>query len=163
MMAAWEHHSHHVARAFGSSIAFARALKAVAPPHGRTEPLRAWRGVLLKKGGDPCEAALGPSWTTDRGVAAWFAMRFYTDGLRPFVFCANFEPGDIVAFNEERNEAEVIVHPIRSVFIDQDGTSPLALSRLAVPSLAALSAWQECYERVLQRRQKSPPVCSSKP
>jgi hypothetical protein len=153
MMAAWQHDHPYVAQAFGSSNAFARALKRVAPPHGRTGPIRAWRGVLLEKE-DPYEAALEPSWTTNRDTAAWFAMRFYKDGLRPFVFYADFEPDHIVAFNDNRKENEVITHQFSGVFIDH-GTSPLALSRDAVASPAAISVWQERFEREKERRQKA--------
>jgi hypothetical protein len=157
MMAAWEHDHNHVAHAFGSSIAFALALKAVAPPHGRTETLRAWRGILPANE-QLQDATFGPSWTTDRDIAAWFAMRFYfnQDGARrPFVYCADFEPDDIVAFNDSRNEAEVIVHKCRKVFVDHDGTHTLGPARLVVPSAEALVSWKEGYERVCQRRQKS--------
>ncbi|MDO8400585.1 MAG: hypothetical protein Q7T45_22460 [Bradyrhizobium sp.] len=158
MIAAWGHDHSHVGKAFGSGLKFARALKAVAPPHCQTGQLRAWRGVLLKEG-HPFDAALAPSWTTDRDTAAWFAMRFfYEDGSRPFVYYADFESEDVVALNESRGEGEVIVHQFRQVFVDQDGTPAAKLGRFAVPSSTALSAWREGHQRTLQRRQKASPV-----
>ena len=153
MMAAWEHDHIIVAKAFASSLAFARALKAVAPPSGQTEPLRAWRGVLLKNA-HPYEAALAPSWTTDRDTAAWFAMRFFNEnGLRPFVCYADFEPEDIVAFNSSGSEAELIIHQFRRIFIDYDGTPASALGRFGSASAGAVFAWREGYQRVLTRRE----------
>lgn len=57
----------------------------------------------------PRDAAAGIAWTTDRDTAAWFAMRFYRTGLRPFVFCFEYEPDAIITFHDGRREAEVIV------------------------------------------------------
>jgi hypothetical protein len=93
--------------AVGSDIAFARVLRRVAPVHGRTEPLRLWRGIAVRNA-NPKDAAIGISWSTDRDTAAWFAVR-HGQAVRPFVFSAVFEPTAIVAFHDERHEFEAIV------------------------------------------------------
>jgi hypothetical protein len=86
-------------REWGNGFGFARALKSVAPPHGRVEPVRVWRGIVVKHA-DPFEAVTGISWTTDRDCAAWFAMRFavHEDDVRPFVFWVELEAFAIICF-----------------------------------------------------------------
>jgi hypothetical protein len=115
-------------------------------------PIRAWRGIIVRDS-DPREAAAGISWTTDRNVAAWFAMRYRkdSDGTRSFVFTAEFDPDAVVAFHNDRHEAEVIVglrgFYSRPVFVDFDESALESLNGMAAPSDLALASWQEASVR----------------
>jgi hypothetical protein len=152
MMAAYEHDHRETFAAFGSDIKFANALRRVAPHHNQTVPIRAWRGIIVRDS-DPREAAAGISWTTDRDVAAWFAMRYHKDidGARPFVFTAEFDPDAVVAFYDDRHEAEVIVDlrgfRLRPVFVDFDESALKSLNAMAAPSDPAFASWQEASVR----------------
>ena len=70
LMHLWDHDHNEVADAFECVGFFLDALRLVAPPTKRKRPIRVWRGV-------DCVAGIaGPSWTTNRDVACWFAMRY---------------------------------------------------------------------------------------
>jgi hypothetical protein len=74
----------------------------------------------------PMDAAVGLSWTRNRDIACWFAMRFSeVSGVRPFVFETYVGPEEIVTFYDGRREAEVIVDtvPLDMNWIMVDGTS----------------------------------------
>jgi hypothetical protein len=120
-------------------------------------PLRAWRGIIVKKA-SPVEAAQGISWTTDRDCAAWFAMRFFSteSNLRPFVFCAEFEPTAIVCLHDDRSESEVIVDLTRvnhrSFVVDHDGTKVSDLKRMSKGSDPALASWRDSFDAINNHR-----------
>ncbi len=59
MMNAWDHDHAIALKAFGSAARFAQALRRVAPPHGRMQLVRAYRGVIVGRNVHPREAALG--------------------------------------------------------------------------------------------------------
>ena len=50
----------------------------------------------------------GLSWTTDKGVAEWFAKRFKTDGDKGYVFTGRVHKKDIIVLFNSRNEQEVV-------------------------------------------------------
>jgi hypothetical protein len=65
------------------------------------------------------EAKEGYSWTTDRDVACWFAMRFAEQNNSPLVLIAEVAKTDIALFHQERNESEaVLMRPPANVRID---------------------------------------------
>jgi hypothetical protein len=64
-----------------------------------TEPVRLYRGAVP-------ECSYGMSWTGDVEKARWFAKRFGPEGE---VFCATFQPGDLLARFTGRNEDEYVV------------------------------------------------------
>jgi hypothetical protein len=103
LLRAWDHDHREVLSAFGDPQAFANALRKVAQPSGRNKPVRAWRGVSSP------HAAYGISWTTDRDVACWFAMRFRDHRRSPLVFVADIPPALIIAEHDERAEREILV------------------------------------------------------
>jgi hypothetical protein len=150
IMQAWEHDDREVIGAFGSDVKFVNALRHVAPPHGRTTQVRAWRGIILKEA-HPHEAAVAVAWTTERDIAAWFATRRYEPGLRPFVFCTEFEPSAVVVFHDRRREAEIIVDLFgfceRRLIVDHDGTDWSTLDHMAMPSAAAIASWCDARDR----------------
>lgn len=124
LMTAWEHDHGPTVEAFETEDDFAAALREVAPPIKRKRPLRVWRGIYVRDA-HPMEAAVGLSWTRDRDIACWFAMRFSeVSGVRPFVFETYVPPEEIVTFYDGRGEAEVIVDtvPLYDSWIMVDGT-----------------------------------------
>jgi hypothetical protein len=111
MMAAWDHDHGHVVDAFGSHYDFGCCLSEVAPPLRRLyKAVRVWRGVQLQPGDHPAEAANGISWTRNRDVACWFALRYDVPEWRPFVFQVDLGPGGIVALHHARGEHEAIIN-----------------------------------------------------
>jgi hypothetical protein len=148
MMAAYDHDPGPTLDAFGSVFKFANALRLVAPKHERTEPIRVWRAIAVEKA-NPKWAAAGVSWTTDRNVAAWFALRFYREGCRPFVFCADIKPTAAIAFHDERQESEVIVDLSGlgpSITVDHDGTPWSSLTENSAASVAAVASWHDARD-----------------
>ena len=151
LMAAWGHDHVEVIEAFGSDEGFAKALRRVAPPHGGAAPVRAWRGIIMDKV-EPQKGVLGLSWTTNRDIAAWFAMRFHRSGLQSFVFYCDFDPGQILTFYDERAEAEVIVdwwtdlNPAE-VILDYDEAYCLEVGNTPTPSRDALASWRAATDR----------------
>jgi hypothetical protein len=104
LMDLWDHDHGQVAGAFGCVEYFLDALRIVAPPTRRKRPLRVWRGV-------DCVAGIaGPSWTTNRDVACWFAMRYAP--VTPLVATCVLLPDDVIAEHNGRGESEVITSPI---------------------------------------------------
>jgi hypothetical protein len=101
---AWAYDHEGVIAAFGDSE-FVDALRQVSPPSNRKEPVRAWRGFA------GLEGVYGVSWTTDRDIACWFAMRHYEHHQNPFVFFCDLVPGEIIAEQRIRGEWELIVDP----------------------------------------------------
>jgi hypothetical protein len=149
LMEAWDHDHGGVLAAFGDEQGFADALRTVAKPFRRKRPVRAWRGVSSP------QAAYGISWTTDRDVACWFAMRFRDCHSSPLVFVADISPDFIITEHNERSERELLVDPlalaewVRVVLDDPEG-GDIGVNDLLdgqQPSQAACDDWQLAYER----------------
>jgi hypothetical protein len=157
LMAAWDHDHPVVIEAFGGDYDFAGALQEVAPKVSVTRPVRAWRGIIVD-GAHPREAVLGLSWTTQRDLACWFALRFYRSGLRPFVAEALFEPYSIITFWNKRREYEVIVDPefLWDAEILIEGTSMIVsdLKQYDRPPDEAVARWQEASGRYAARERR---------
>jgi hypothetical protein len=151
MMAAWDHDHEEMHKAFGGLLRLADALRDVAPPITRTKRLRVWRGIIVDKG-NPSDAVIGLSWTRNRDVACWFAMRWHgrNPALRPFVFEMIVEPPEIIAFHNGRSEFEAIIHPTA---IDADFTCWIEGENSSVDQLdgrapdAAVERWRRSFER----------------
>jgi hypothetical protein len=110
LIEAWQHDHAAVRLAFGSDIAFAAALRDVAPARTSEKRIIAWRGT------DHVDAAFGESWTTNRDVACWFAIHSSRKTKTPFVFRCVLDPEDIVIQYNGRKEHELIVDPAQLVF-----------------------------------------------
>lgn len=67
---------------------------------------RVWRG---NPGLSSERARKGYSWTLDRDVASWFAMRHQTLSRTPLVMFADIARSDIAYFTEERSENEIVL------------------------------------------------------
>jgi hypothetical protein len=151
MMAAWDHDHEEMHKAFGDLLKLADALRDVAPPITRKKRLRVWRGIIVDKG-DPSDAVIGLSWTRNRDVACWFAMRWHgwNPVLRPFVFEMVAERAEIIAFHNGRSEFEAIIHPLT---IDADCTCWIEGENSSVDQLdgrapdAAVERWRRSFER----------------
>ncbi|MFZ2218221.1 MAG: hypothetical protein WAV85_05995 [Rhodoferax sp.] len=70
------------------------------------------------------------SWTTDRDLACWFAMRFAGDNGSPLVLTADIPKRDIALFTNDRNESEAVLMRPPAARIDGDAGD-----------------WTKCYQR----------------
>lgn len=70
------------------------------------------------------------SWTTDRDLACWFAMRFADDNGSPLVLAADIAKRDIALFTNERSESEAVLMRPPAARIDGD-----------------VGDWAACYQR----------------
>jgi hypothetical protein len=75
-------------------------------PRAMPEAVQIWRGT---RGSTAKVAANGYSWTTDRDVACWFAMRRPERQGSPLVLTAHVKRADIAFLPDERNECEVLI------------------------------------------------------
>ena len=76
------------------------------------------------------EAKTGYSWTTDRDMACWFAMRFVEDNGSPLVLTADIAKRDIALFTNDRRESEAVLVRPPAARIDGD-----------------VGDWTVCYQR----------------
>lgn len=89
--------------------------------------LTVWRGTSSQ----PIDIArTGYSWTTDRDMACWFAMRFADHNGSPLVLAADVAKSDIALFTNDRSESEAVLMRSPDARIDGD-----------------VSDWSACYER----------------
>jgi hypothetical protein len=128
--------------------AFVNALREVAPRTKRTQPLQVWRGV------DGTGSIYGPSWTTDRDIACWFAMR--RSPATPLVFTALLDPGAIVVEHDDRDEREIIADPtwIVAVIDAPEQVAAEEADEYTVPP-AVLAEWQAAADRYERRKRAS--------
>lgn len=114
----WTHDHRYLIRAAGTRrrlIAMFRYAAFPLPDH-LPDQLTVWRGTsrLTRQ-----EARQGHSWTIDRDVACWFAMRFARQNGFPLLFRAVVKKTEIVLFSNERNENEaVLLRPPLGVAVD---------------------------------------------
>jgi len=89
---------------------------AFALPAELPDVVRVWRGSSKLSLED---ASKGYSWTTDKDVACWFAMRFAADNGAPLVLAADVPKTEIALFTDERSEQEaLLLKPPAGLFID---------------------------------------------
>ena len=84
-------------------------------PDELPETIRVWRGVS----GIPAnKARQGFSWTTDRNVACWFAVRMDNAG-KPLVITAQVPKRDVLYYSSDRHEQELLLlNPPKKASID---------------------------------------------
>jgi len=118
----WEHdHRYAIAaaqtrRTLGHMFRYA----AFIPPPDVPERLTVWRGTSKLSMRDSLR---GYSWTTDRDVACWFAMRFADTNGRPLVLRADIHRDDVALFYDGRGEREaVLLRPPKPYLVDGDST-----------------------------------------
>ena len=148
LILAWEHDHQELISAFGSEEELAAALRDVSPPSKRKKPVRAWRGINNIKG------AFGMSWTTDRDIACWFAMR--SNRPAPSVLVCDLYPQAIVAEHNGRRECELIVDPIEldrhSIFLDDGRGDPYKIYEFddechKQVASAEIAGWRAGFDR----------------
>jgi hypothetical protein len=148
LMDGWEHDHSEMLTAFGQQ-GFIDALRDVALQPRRKHPVQAWRGV------NGFGNIVGVSWTRDRDIACWFAMR---DGRMPFVVTTFLCPDAIVVEHNGRQEKELIVDPIGiNVWLDVLGLTVEPDEPFEVPPhiLADWQAASDRYEKRLRDQQSA--------
>ena len=105
---AWDHDHREVEAAAQNrrTLAYMFRYAAFELPAELPDVVTVWRGtsyIPIK------EAKNGYSWTTDRDVACWFAMRFAEFHGSPLVLTADISKRDIAFFTNERSESEVVL------------------------------------------------------
>lgn len=155
LILAWEHDHQELISAFDSEEALAAALREVSPPSRRKKPVRAWRGI------DNIRGALGMSWTTDRDIACWFAMRQFAYRPTPCVLVCDLYPQAIVAEHNGRGECELIVDPIElethAIFLDDGRKDPYEIYEFEDEchkqvASAEIAGWRLGYDRYEQAK-----------
>lgn len=115
----WQHDHRHVIDAAGTR----RRLQAMFRyadfplPDDFGNEVQVWRGtsaLSFRK------ASAGFSWTLDRDVACWFAMRFADRNGSPLVLSATVPRSDIALYTNERSEQEVVLLVPPTAAIDGD-------------------------------------------
>lgn len=87
-------------------------------PNDLPERVRVWRGTSAMT---LAQSRAGYSWTTNRDVACWFAMRFAEWNGRPLVLVADAALSDIALLHNDRDEHEaVLMRPQLGARIDGD-------------------------------------------
>jgi hypothetical protein len=115
---AWDHDHQHVIAAAQSRRRLAAMFRYAEFPVPAEMPstVRVWRGTSKLK---IKEASRGYSWTTERDVACWFAMRYATQNAPPLVLTATVAKADIALVHNERSESEIVLmRPPEPVEID---------------------------------------------
>ncbi|MFA6064205.1 MAG: hypothetical protein WC736_16570 [Gallionella sp.] len=127
---AWDHDHRYVIGAAGTRrrLAYMFRYAAFALPDRLPSVVRVWRGTS-KLG--LFQARTGYSWTTDRDVACWFAMRSAGSNGSPLVLRADILLSDISMWHDLRGEREaVLMKPPAVVAVDGE-----------------IEDWNNCYQR----------------
>lgn len=112
----WDHDHRHLIRAAATRRTLGHMFRYAAFPLPADMPERVtlWRGTSVLSLN---EAKAGYSWTTERDVACWFAMRF--ENPAPLVLATEVAKTDIALFGTERDESEaVLMRPPVKAWID---------------------------------------------
>jgi hypothetical protein len=117
LSAVWDH-DHRFAIAAAGNRRTLRAMFRYAAfplPADIPEVVRVWRGTsyLSEK-----ESAKGYSWTIDRDIACWFAMRFADRNNNPLVLAADVPKAEILLYHDERGEKEAVLFKPPAYWID---------------------------------------------
>lgn len=129
LSAAWEHDHRYVIDAAQTRRTLGYMFRYAAFPLPAEIPdvLTVWRGTSSL----PIDVArTGHSWTTDRDMACWFAMRFADHNGSPLVLAADVAKSDIALFTNDRSESEAVLMRPPAARIDGD-----------------VSDWNACYQR----------------
>jgi hypothetical protein len=130
LLTAWLHDHQSVIAAAGTRARLAHMLRYAQFPASVDLPaaVTVWRGTCGSSG--TC-ARRGYSWTTDRDVACWFAMRFASPSATPLVLTATVPRSDVVLVNDERREREIVLtKPPKSVVDGEAGEWRLGFARV---------------------------------
>ena len=125
----WDHDHRYVIDAAKTRRTLAHMFRYAAFPLPAELPdvVTVWRGSSYLPFDD---ARTGYSWTTDRDLACWFAMRFADRNGSPLVLTADIAKRDIALFTNDRKESEAVLMRPPAARIDGD-----------------VSDWTACYQR----------------
>lgn len=73
-----------------------------------SEPITVYRGVRMSR---KRLWIRGLSWTTNPGIAAWFATRFAKPEDDPAVYSVTVDPSAVFFMTNERSEEEAVIEP----------------------------------------------------
>jgi hypothetical protein len=105
LSAAWDHDHHHVRNCAGSILESMFTYAAFPLPDSLPKVVTAWRGT---SGISREKACRGISWTIDRDVACFFAMRPRGEVENPLVLKCKVPRTSIMFYSNEREEREVL-------------------------------------------------------
>jgi hypothetical protein len=126
----WDYDHRYVIGAAGTrrTLAYMFRYAAFPLPTELPDVVTVWRGTSYLPIG---EARTGYSWTTDRDMACWFAMRFADRNGSPLLLTADIAKKDIALFHDGRNESEaMLIRSPTTVAIDGDASN-----------------WTACFQR----------------
>jgi hypothetical protein len=113
----WDHDHRYVIAAAGNRRTLRAMFRYAAfpLPADMPEVVRVWRGTsyLSEK-----ESAKGYSWTIDRDIACWFAMRFADWNNNPLVLAADVPKAEILLYHDGRGEKEAVLFKPPTYWID---------------------------------------------
>jgi hypothetical protein len=128
----WNHDHRHLIDAATRGGAQVRRMFAVAKfPVPFSEPVTVYRGSDIL---ESRKAVRGLAWTTSHEVACWFAYRYSRE--RPLVLKATVLPTDVIYWNNELGESEVILRRVPPLMLDDQATR-----------------WQEIADNLTKARQ----------
>lgn len=125
----WNHDHRHVIAAAQTrrTLSYMFRYAAFPLPADMPDTVTIWRGSSYLRFDD---ARTGYSWSTDRDLACWFAMRFADQNGSPLVLTADIAKRDIALFTNDRSESEAVLMRPPAARIDGD-----------------VSDWTACYQR----------------
>lgn len=120
LMRVWDHEHRHLLQAVGIRMVkeiFRRA--DFPPPEGVPDTLTVYRGGF---GITQRKLAAGLSWTTDRDIACFFAMRhvIHSGATDPMLLKATIRRDEIRMMEPDHRESEVVIFGARGSAIDGD-------------------------------------------
>ncbi len=104
----WSHDHHHVIEAAKTRRTLAAMFRYAdfPKPTDMPERLTVWRGTSKLSQRD---AVRGYSWTLERDIACWFAMRHADINGAPLVLRAEIKKADVALFHDDRSEREAVL------------------------------------------------------
>lgn len=108
LQSVWEHDHRHLIAAAGRRFDLEAMFRYAAfpLPEDMPETVTVWRGTSALT---RAQAVRGLSWTLDRGLACWFAMRFADRNGSPLLLTARVPRSEIMLDTDERNEREAVI------------------------------------------------------
>jgi hypothetical protein len=108
LQSVWEHDHRHVSAAAGKRVNLEAMFRyaAFSLPEDIPETVTVWRGTSALP---RAQAVRGVSWTLDRDLACWFAMRFADRNGSPLLLTARVPRSEILLYTDERSEREAVI------------------------------------------------------
>jgi hypothetical protein len=169
LMGAWDWEHNALCEAFRTIDDLASALREVAPPLKLEQPLKVWRGIMVRD--NPAEAAIGLSWSTSLDVACWFATAGIArmteqDGVHPFVFALTATADEIITLHAGGTvltvtEREALLEPAKldrlthKIIVEGTGITVADLRADSRAPADAVARWRAAGARYETARRKA--------